>query len=427
MRRRLIVVAAAVASLTVIAFIVPLGFVVRQLANDRALSGAERDAQLIAVQVAAAGAEPATLRSIVGNGTINGNDLTVVLTDRTLYGAPLRPGEVVDPAAVTTAERRWAAGGIAVYAPAFGAAGGTLVVRVFVADSELDRGIGAAYLVLGVLGLGLIIIAVVIADWLARSFVRPIERLSAAASSLGGGDLSTRVVPEGPPEILEVGTQFNRLAERMIRLLEVERETAADLSHRLRTPMAALRLDAERLESGSIKERVLDDLSELERVIDYVIREVRRPGRTSRVTATDLRQVVEERSKYWEALADEQRRHAAVVIPDGEPILVGVPAEDLEAAVDALIGNVFAHTPETTGYTVTCAGVTGAGMVIVDDAGAGFGFEALRRGHSGGGSTGLGLDIARRTAEDSGGSLTISISPQGGARVILELRQAPQA
>ncbi|MBA2336175.1 MAG: HAMP domain-containing histidine kinase [Acidimicrobiia bacterium] len=427
MRRRLIVVAVAVASLTVIAFIVPLGFVVRQLANDRALSRAERDAQLIGVQVAAAGAQPATLASIVGDGTINGNDLTVLLPDGTTYGAPLRTGEVIEPAAVTEAGRVPVVGGIAVHAPAIGAAGDTLVVRIFVAEAELDRGVGAAYLMLGLLGSGLIVIAVAIADRLARSFVRPIERLSAAASSLGGGDLSTRVVPDGPPEILEVGTQFNRIAERMIRLLEMERETAADLSHRLRTPMAALRLDAERLEGGGAKERVLDDLSELERVIDYVIREVRRPGRAGAVTATDLRQVVGARAKYWEALADEQRRHTAVVIPDGEPILVGVPAEDLEAAVDALIGNVFAHTPETTGYTVTCTGVTGAGIMIVDDAGPGFGFEALRRGHSGGGSTGLGLDIARRTAEDSGGSLTIGTSPQGGARVILELRASPRA
>ena len=94
---------------------------------------------------------------------------------------------------------------------------------------------------------------------------------------------------------------------------------------------------------------------------------------------------------------------------------------DLEAAVDALIGNVFAHTPEGTPYSITCSSTVETVRLIVDDGGAGFGPEALERGRSGGGSTGLGLDIARRTAETSGGRFTVGESPLGGARVELEL------
>ena len=414
-------VAVAVASLTVIAFVVPLAFLTHELANDRALSRAERDAQLISVQLAAAGGQPSTLASIVGDGTINGNELTLVLADGTTVGSPLRPGEVVEPSQVTAAGRVAVAGGVVVYAPAVAADGGMQVVRIFVAEAELDRGVRTAFVVLGLLGLGLIVISVAFADRLARSFVRPIEELSQAASNLGAGDLATRVEPAGPPEIREVGSQFNHLAERVARLLEAERETAADLSHRLRTPMAALRLDAERLESGEPRERVLDDLSEMERVVDYVIREVRRPGRSVEAAGTDLCLVVDTRAGFWEALANEQHRTTTTVLPEGDPPLVRIAAEDLEVAIDALIGNVFAHTPEGTGYTVACSHGDGVAGVIVDDAGPGFGSEALVRGHSGGGSTGLGLDIARRIAESSGGSLSIGASPLGGARVVLEV------
>ena len=49
------------------------------------------------------------------------------------------------------------------------------------------------------------------------------------------------------------------------------------------------------------------------------------------------------------------------------------------------------------------------------------GVDASERGHSGGASTGLGLDIARRTAESTGGSFRTSTSPSGGAAVTLTM------
>jgi len=57
----------------------------------------------------------------------------------------------------------------------------------------------------------------------------------------------------------------------------------------------------------------------------------------------------------------------------------------------------------------------------VQDAGPGFDPSAGARGVSGAGSTGLGLDIARRTAESAGGTLTVDRSPLGGARVTVTL------
>ena len=62
-----------------------------------------------------------------------------------------------------------------------------------------------------------------------------------AALALGGGDLDRRVAPAGPHEIADVGVAFNFLAERLRLLLAGERESVADLSHRLRTPLTALR------------------------------------------------------------------------------------------------------------------------------------------------------------------------------------------
>jgi signal transduction histidine kinase len=98
-----------------------------------------------------------------------------------------------------------------------------------------------------------------------------------------------------------------------------------------------------------------------------------------------------------------------------------VAAGDLGAAVDALLGNVFAHTPEGAAVRVTVSPRDGGGAgVAVADAGPGMRGAAIERGHSGSGSTGLGLDIARRTAEASGGALRIA-SSSSGTTVTLEL------
>jgi signal transduction histidine kinase len=62
----------------------------------------------------------------------------------------------------------------------------------------------------------------------------------------------------------------------------------------------------------------------------------------------------------------------------------------------------------------------GGAVVVVRDQGPGLPEAAVGRGHSGGGSTGLGLDIARRTAEASGGALVVRSTPTG-TDVVLEL------
>jgi hypothetical protein len=137
----------------------------------------------------------------------------------------------------------------------------------------------------------------------------------------------------------------------------------------------------------------------------------------------DLTAVARDRATHWSALADDDGRAWTLDVEPDRPAPVRLSSRDAEAAVDALIGNVFAHTPEGSGYAIALRRHDGTVELAVDDAGAGITDPeaALARGATRAGSTGLGLDIAWRSAEAAGGSLAIERSPLGGARVRLIL------
>jgi signal transduction histidine kinase len=240
---------------------------------------------------------------------------------------------------------------------------------------------------------------------------------------LAAGRLDARARPAGTPELREVSAALNHLAGRIKELLAQEREAAADLSHRLRTPLTALRLELESLRDPEDASRAGASVDVLERAVNQVIADTRRPARAERGAGTcDAAAVVADRVRFWAVLAEDQDRRLTAPDPPG-PLPVALSGEDLATCVDALLGNVFAHTPEGTGFTVSLEPrPTGRVRLVVADDGSGFGTsDPLERGVSGAGSSGLGLDIVRRTVESSGGSLSIGRSAGGGALVELEL------
>jgi len=94
--------------------------------------------------------------------------------------------------------------------------------------------------------------------------------------------------------------------------------------------------------------------------------------------------------------------------------------------MDVLLENVFSHTPDGVALAVRLSGrAAGGAWLVVSDDGPGFPDTGpAERGNSTGGSTGLGLDIVRRIAEASGGTLTIGRSASGGGAVTLGLGAA---
>jgi signal transduction histidine kinase len=422
MRLRIVLLVVAISSMVLISFLVPLALVLRTFAADRAVSSATVQAQWMAPLVATLDAGSLRLAVAQVNAEDKAQPVTVFLPGGPVLGRPAARSAGVRLAAKGRSFATQTQGGVEVLVAVQGLPRGTAVIRTFVPSAELRTGVVRAWMLLCAVGLGLIVLSAAVADQLARSLVRPLGALARASDLLAAGNLSTRAQVTGPPEVRQLSAGLNHLAARIGELLAHERETVADLSHRLRTPLTALRIDAESLHDPAEMAQLLSDVGGLERTVNEIIREARRPTADGVRVACEASEVITERAAFWQPLAEDQDRRMTVEVVTG-PVQVGASREDLAACTDILLENVFAHTPEGVAFSVRVSlRASGGAWLVVSDEGPGFaGGDAARRGTSSGGSTGLGLDIARRIAEASGGTLTVGRSAAGGGSVTVGL------
>ncbi|MCF3171422.1 HAMP domain-containing histidine kinase [Streptomyces violaceoruber] len=433
MRWALVKVCLAVTAMVVIAFAVPLGIVIRELASDRAFSDAERQAATIGPTLSITTDRAELTRAVLSTEPGGRGHLAVHVP---VEDGPLDIGTrraarqdvetVREDGRTSVAEVE---GGFALLQPTALGTGEIAVVEVYVPEDEVSNGVATAWLMLAGVGLALIVGSVAVADRLGVRMVRPAQRLAGAAQELGEGNLATRVPEEGPTELRSAAIAFNSMADQVVQLLANERELAADLSHRLRTPLTVLRLNAASLGEGPAAEQTRAAVQQLEHEVDAIIRAAReqRPHAQGSLAEAgcDASEVIRERMSFWSALAEDEGRETRVAGADREA-RIPVARPELAAALDALLGNVFRHTPVGTAFAVDVHHSGDAVIVLVSDAGPGIADPraALARGGSGSGgeggsvgSTGLGLDIVRRVAESTGGDLRIGRSVLGGTEI----------
>src|SRR3954471_3577372 len=423
MRRSLALVSAAVTSMVALAFLVPLGLMVREIARDRALADAERQAGSLAPALAISTDRAAIERAVDSTQAGEAGRIAVHLPGRATIGTSHAHLEDLQNAMVRGRSfSAGAPGGYVLLQPVAMDQGRTTVVEVYLPKQDLTRGVRSAWIVLTGVAAALVLGSVVVPDRLAARVVGSARTLAKAATILGGGDLRTRIDPQGPPELREAGRAFNTIADRVEALLAAERELAAALSHRLRPPLTAMRLNAAALGTEPAAEQTRQAVRRLEEEVDQIIGAARRPKERALCDAAD---VLRDRMAFWSALAEDQGRDCTLVGAE-QPVVVPIVRGELSAVLDSLLGNVFRHTPEGTAFMVTLYEGVGRVAILVADAGPGIADsdEALRRGASGGGSTGLGLDIARRMAKAVGGDVRIDRSTLGGAQIQIWLPAA---
>jgi signal transduction histidine kinase len=356
--------------------------------------------------------------------------------------------QAVQPVPVTRGS--WVVAAIAVITQ--GEPHGPVVGTVILARStkSLNNEILALWVILGSVAAVAMIAAAVMAFGLARWVSRPLKSLDTAARRLADGDLAIRAqVGSGPPELRRLGTTFNTMAGRLEALVHGHRAVIADVSHQLRTPLAALRLRLDLLaadtdpETGHELAGALDELARLSRLVDGLLTVARAENVVPVPVAVDVAEVASERVEAWCPVADD-RSIVLVSSPAGgglgsalgmsrsapAPVLAWIGEGHLEQILDNLIANAMdALSPGHLVRLTAMATATGA-RITVSDNGPGMSPEDRERAFlrfttSSPNGTGLGLAIVHRLATSNGGTARLDETPGGGLTVTLDFPGVP--
>ena len=294
----------------------------------------------------------------------------------------------------------------------------------------VDQRVHQLWLALAAVAAGVLLLSVLVSRRAARWAIDPLQQLDEHAARLGRGELQARAdATAGPPEVVELATTFNEMADQLDELVTSQRRFVADASHQLRTPLTALRLRLENLDANdpsavaATRDAALLETSRLTRLVDGLLALARAERRREERQAVDVGEIVEERRAAWTPLAAEHDITLRVTGDDGATVTAMVVPGHLEQILDNLIDNAVDVTPP--GGTVQLAfSIVGPLVEIhVADEGPGMSADERRRAfdpfwqgsnRQANGSAGLGLAIVEQLARGSGGSIALHPSESGG-------------
>jgi signal transduction histidine kinase len=325
---------------------------------------------------------------------------------------------------------------VVVAIPVYGHNGGIAGTVMFGRPREaLDRRVRDQWMLFGIVAVGAVGLALLLAVALARWVGRPLRELGRAAEELGGGQLGTRAPAErGPGEVRQLAGRFNVMAARLETLIYDHRVVLEDVAHQLRTPLAALRLRLELMtdeaepQTAADLDCALDELARLSRLVDGLLAIARAENTTDPLVPVPLREALTERAEAWLPVATERRVELTADVPHGD-LAAMAGAGHIEQVIDNLVDNALTAAPEDGRVRITARGIADRVRITVADNGPGMPEpereQAFRRFETGRASgTGLGLAIVHRLVTADGGQVSLDETPGGGLTVTLVLSAA---
>jgi signal transduction histidine kinase len=287
-----------------------------------------------------------------------------------------------------------------------------------------------------------IVIAAGIGYWLACRALDTLQRITRTAAEIEEHDLSRRLDLGGDDEIGELSRTFDRMLDRLQNAFEQQRRFTSDASHQLRTPVAIVQLEVQRVltqprstgEYRSALATIGQEIERMSRLISELLALARADAGDlsldhARVDLSDLALEVVERMA---PLA--QARQVRLEVRELPEVMVGGDRAQLALLLSNLIDNGLKYTAGVGTYVRVSTGCENTfGWARVEDDGPGIDsahmphvFEAFYRvanpdGEQSSDGHGLGLSIARAIAGAHGGEVVAETPTFGGVRFTLRL------
>lgn len=272
----------------------------------------------------------------------------------------------------------------------------------------------------------------------AMTIVRPLDKITATAEKLRGGDRDARTGLAGQDSIGVLGRTFDEMADAIEADREMERRLTADVAHELRTPLQAIQATVEAMQDGVMPAdeehlgTVRNETVRLGRLADGILELTRleRGSTPMSLTRIDLANPVHMAVDAHRALFESCGLTLAEEIESG--LMVEGDSDRLTQAVGNLISNACRYTPGGGVVTVIVRSDGGFGLIEVADTGIGIDEEDLERVFSrfwradgardrASGGLGIGLSVVKEIIERHGGSVSAARRTEGGSVFSLRL------
>jgi two-component system OmpR family sensor kinase len=285
----------------------------------------------------------------------------------------------------------------------------------------------------------------VLAVWLVRRELRPLDRIARTAQAIGDGDLTQRVDPADPrTEVGRLSGALNSMLSQLETAFDQRsaseqrlRTFLADASHELRTPVATIRAYAELFRRGAadrpadltrVTGRIESEAERMGVLVDEMLLLARLDqGRPLDLKLTDLNTLAADAMAAARATEPDRPLHLHT---SQDPVLLNCDPTRMRQLLDNLLANVRAHTPPSTEATLTVGTDGTLATVDVTDTGPGIPdadrplvFDRFyRAAHTRTGGTGLGLSLVAAIAQAHHGTASAHLGPGGtGTRIHIEL------
>ena len=311
---------------------------------------------------------------------------------------------------------------------------------------DITRIVRAERLNLALVLASAILISVLLSLFLARTIVRPLQRLASASVRVRLGRARQVTIPRLPDRRDEIGTLARAISDMTQALrhrIDATDAFAADVSHELKNPIASLRsaLDGlDTVQQPELREQLLaiarEDVRRLDRLVTDIAEASRIDAQLSRTRfePVDLGQMVEGMILARESRGMENGVRLAFARPRKDVAVVMGEPQRLALVIDNLLDNAVSFSPPGGLVQVTATVASDEVLLSVEDEGPGVPeaeretvfrrFHSVRpEGESFGKHSGLGLAIARSIVEGHQGRISIAdrMDAQSGARFDVHL------